>query len=40
MPEQEREDAVVDEEKRKKEEAEAEERSAPNPSVVWDAVHQ
>jgi len=30
---------VQDEEKRKKEEAEAEERSAPNPSVVWDAVH-
>src|SRR5437764_1226696 len=29
-----------DPEKRKKEEAEAEERSAPNPSVVWDAVHQ
>ncbi|HVI24149.1 MAG TPA: formate/nitrite transporter family protein, partial [Myxococcales bacterium] len=41
MPEQDRKDAVVeDEEKRKKEEAEAEERSAPNPSVVWDAVHQ
>src|SRR4051812_31034286 len=41
MPEQERKDALVeDEEKRKKEEAEAEERSAPNPSVVWDAVHQ
>ncbi|MFL5361283.1 MAG: formate/nitrite transporter family protein [Myxococcales bacterium] len=41
MPEQDRKDALVeDEEKRKKEEAEAEERSAPNPSVVWDAVHQ
>jgi len=31
---------VHDEETRKKEEAEAEERSAPKPSVVWDAVHQ